>query len=117
MKNEELNKTVSIGEKIKTRRKILGFSQEELAYRMFTSKQMISAYEHDKVDIKVSVLHELANTLDVSVSWLLNGINDNDEADEDADLEEIKELYLKLPQNFRNVAKEQLRVLVVGIEK
>ena len=38
----------TIGGRIKKRRNDLGLSQEELAEKLFTSKQMISAYENNK---------------------------------------------------------------------
>ena len=64
----------TIGSRIRDRRKELGMSQEELAEKLYTSKQMISAYENDKTEIKVSVLRELVETLNTSTSYLVDGI-------------------------------------------
>lgn len=64
----------TIGSRIRDRRKELGMSQEELAEKLYTSKQMISAYENDKTEIKVSVLRELVVALNTSTSYLVDGI-------------------------------------------
>lgn len=63
----------TIGSRIRDKRKELGMSQEELAEKLYTSKQMISAYENDKTEIKVSVLKELAVALDTTTSFLVDG--------------------------------------------
>ena len=48
-------------------------SQEELADALCTKKCTISAYETDKIDIKSSILKELAAVLHCSASYLLEG--------------------------------------------
>ena len=48
--------TTTIGGRIKKRRNDLGLSQEDLAEKLFTSKQMISSYENNKTELKVNIL-------------------------------------------------------------
>lgn len=50
-----------------------GMSQEQLAEALCTKKCTISAYETDKIDIKSSILKELAAVLHCSASYLLEG--------------------------------------------
>lgn len=68
----------SIGLRIRKRRKELGITQEALAEQMLISKSTISAYENDKVDIKGSVIREIANILYTTPNYLL-GYNEYDE--------------------------------------
>ena len=58
-----------------------GMSQEQLAEALCTKKCTISAYETDKIDIKSSILKELAAVLHCSASYLLEG---NKETEVDA---------------------------------
>ena len=55
----------------------MGMTQEKLAETLITKKSTISAYENDKIDIKVSVLKDLAKVLCTNVSYLVDG-DEND---------------------------------------
>ena len=55
---------------IKTRRKELGLSQEELARRCGVSRQTINAIENDKYDPTLSLAFSLARELQCSVDGL-----------------------------------------------
>ncbi len=52
-------------------------TQEQLAEDMCIPKSTISAYENDKVDVKSSVIIELADLLETSPDYLL-GYGDDD---------------------------------------
>ena len=45
-------------------------SQNELAETLLTKKSIVSAYENDKTDIKISILKQMAKILDTSVFYL-----------------------------------------------
>lgn len=53
----------SIGDKIRILRKQRGLTQEELGERLFVNKATISMYENGAIDIKSSVIIELADVL------------------------------------------------------
>jgi transcriptional regulator with XRE-family HTH domain len=96
----------------KKRRKMLGFTQEELAELMCVTPVQISHYENDKNDkndIKVSVLRELARCLRVSTTYLLDGEIECFDKD-------VMQIAIVLQgiesEELRNVALEQLKVLV-----
>ena len=55
---------------IKTRRKELGLSQEELARRCGVTRQTINAIENDKYDPTLSLAFSLARELQCSVDGL-----------------------------------------------
>ena len=71
MEEKELLK--QMGNRINTRRRILGLTQEILAERMDVSTQMISNLETGKKAIRPENLVKLCNVLDVSADYLLTG--------------------------------------------
>ena len=68
----KMEKTIRM--RIKECRVKMGMTQEELAETLLTKKSTISAYENDKIDIKVSVLKDLVKVLCTNVSYLLMGM-------------------------------------------
>lgn len=61
----------TLGQGIKSQRKRLDMTQDELAEIMHIPKSTISAYENDKVDIKGSVIVELSKCLFTNPNYLL----------------------------------------------
>lgn len=101
----------TIGMRIKECRRKLGMTQEELAEMLCCNKSLISQYENDKVDIKGSVIVELAEILRTTTGYLLSG-------ERGCDLDDVEKEALELMTLLRNeklkrVALEQLRVLTV----
>lgn len=68
----------TLGARIKAQRIRCGMTQEELAEVMCIPKSTISAYEDDKVDIKSSVIVELAKYLETDANYLL-GMEDTED--------------------------------------
>lgn len=68
----DLNK---ISNFIKTKRKELGLTQEELAQKLFVTEKAISRWETGRGTPDISLLIPLAKILNVDVSELLNGEN------------------------------------------
>lgn len=100
----------TIGSRIRDRRKELGMSQEELAEKLYTSKQMISSYENDKTEIKVSVLRELVETLNTSTSYLVDGIV---EVRHTPQVEQLLGIFSRLDNDkIREIAIQQMKLLL-----
>ena len=98
----------TIGMRIKECRVKIGMTQEELAEELLTKKSTISAYENDKIDIKISILKQIAKVLNTSVFYLVG------EQDEDISIEVMQmAMVLQQIQNeeLRKVAIEQVKVL------
>ena len=98
----------TIGMRIRECRVKMGMTQDELAEALLTKKSTISAYENDKIDIKVSILKEIAKQLDTSVFYLVG------EQDEDISTEVMQmAMVLQQIQNkeLRQAAIEQVKVL------
>lgn len=64
---------MTMGMRIRECRVKMGMTQDELAAMMCTKKSTISAYELDKIDVKVGILHELAPMIGTTVSYLAGG--------------------------------------------
>ena len=57
--------SASLGGRIRELRQERGLTQEELGEKLFMRKSTISEYENDQIDIKCSVLREIAAALHV----------------------------------------------------
>lgn len=71
---------MELGQQLKAHRKELGISQDELAEKIFVSRQSISNWENNKTYPDIHTLLLLAETFDVSLDELIKG-----------DVEEMKE--------------------------
>ena len=98
----------TIGMRIKECRVKMGMTQDELAERLLTKKSTVSAYENDKIDIKISILKQVAKELDTTVFYLVG------EQDEDIS-NEVMQMAMVLQQiqsrKLRMAAIEQVKVL------
>jgi len=98
-----------IGGRIKKRRNDLGLSQENLAEKLFTSKQMISSYENNKTELKIQVVKELAIALGTTSSFLIDG---NEAVTYKEETVELVALFNSISkEEVRKIAIEQLRLL------
>ncbi len=98
----------SIGKRIKECRKNKGMTQELLAEAMLTDKSTISLYENDKIDIKSSVLIELARILGCTAGYLLEG-----ETKESMDAEFFSVLSKIKNPEVKAIALKQLEALIM----
>lgn len=100
-----MNKT--IGQRIKECRKAMGMTQEELEVVSCIPKSTLSAYECDKVDIKLGTIRELATILHTTAGYLIDG----DKPDFDEDIMQVVNMLKDMPENLRKAAVEQVKVL------
>lgn len=106
MKKTEVKSTM--GTRIREMRKAAGMSQEQLAELLCTKKATISAYENDRIDIKSSIVLEIAKALGCTGSYLLEG---KQESDVDA---RIIEILVKLKNDqVKEIALRQLQALAL----
>lgn len=66
-------KEETLGQRIRAQKIRLGMTQEELAGITFIPKPTISNYENDRIDIKSSVIAELADVLQTDPNYLILG--------------------------------------------
>ena len=98
----------TLGQKIREYRLKRGMTQEELAEKLLSKKSTISDYENDKIDIKISVLREIAKILGMPLFCFLCEQN----ADTD---DEIMQMAMALKQikskELRKAAIKQVMIL------
>ena len=106
MEKTEVKSTM--GTRIREMRKAAGMSQEQLAELLCTKKATISAYENNRIDIKSSIVLEIAKALGCTGSYLLEG---KQEGDVDA---RIIEILVKLKNDqVKEIALRQLQALAL----
>lgn len=66
-------KEETLGQRIRAQRIRMGMTQEELAEKTLIPKPTISSYGNDRVDIKSSVVAELAEVLGTYPNYLILG--------------------------------------------
>ena len=74
---------------------------------MYMDKRTISAYEHDKIDVKASVLKELSVELRTTAGYLIDG----EVRVLDADLMQLFILFKGMKPEVRKVAVGQIELL------
>ncbi len=83
-------------------------TQEELAETMCIPKSTISAYENDKVDVKSSVIMELAHILFTTPDYLLGY---DDSSAEDRLIKSVSSILSKIEdEKVRSLLFAQIRV-------
>lgn len=66
----------TIGSRITQKRKVLGYTQEELAEKVGVSAQAVSKWENDISCPDITLLPSLAKALEITLDELLTGQND-----------------------------------------
>ena len=113
-KKEKMNisiKEETLGQRIRAQRIRLGMTQEELAKATFIPKPTISNYENDRIDIKSSVIAELAKALETDPNYLILG----EKAPEVANgfMNEAEGLFSKITDpKVQEMLLKQIRALV-----
>ena len=111
-----------VGKRIRQRRWLLGVTQQQLAERVGIKFQQIQKYETGANRVSASRLWDIADALEVPVSFFFEGLpaRDGAEADDDGEAERLfddKEAldlvrsYYAIPENQRRRLFELARVL------
>ena len=74
----------TMGRRIRELRMLRGLTQEELAYLLYRKKNTISQYENDEVDMRASVLEQLAKVLYVRPGYSFGESDNGMEAEKGA---------------------------------
>lgn len=102
----------TIGMRIKECRVKMGMTQEELAEALVTKKSTVSAYENDKIDIKISILKQIAGILGTTVGYLSEGVDPGMGLEISRDALQLLMLYQSIQnKELRKACVEQVRAL------
>lgn len=77
------------GEKIKAKRKELHLSQEDLANKLFVTRQAISKWENDKASPTMTNLRELSDIFGVDMAYFIGQV---EKTETDTKINETKEI-------------------------
>ena len=103
----------TMGGRIKEQRIKAGMTQEQLAEMMCTTKAAISQYENNKVDIKGSVIVEIAGILDTTAGYLLNNeVSVGDVATELVQLQEGNDYLNNISTMLAECGEDEIERLV-----
>lgn len=99
---------MTVGMRIRECRLALGMTQEEMADVLQMKKVTLSAYENDRIDIKVSILKEMAVGLGTTVAYLIDG----EESEFSLEVMQAARLLQGIEnEQLRKAALEQVKVL------
>lgn len=100
---------IHVGKRIRYRRSITGITQQNLADRVGIKFQQIQKYETGTNRVSASRLWDIANALDVPVSFFFEGYSDDDQTAQsaypadpnDREAMELLRYYYAIPENQR----------------
>ena len=93
---------------VKNLRREIGFTQTELAEKIFVNKSMISAYEKGKRMPSLDVLIQLSSIFNVSIDYLLGIQRENTDDKETAiDISGLNNKQRKIIKELIDVFREQ----------
>lgn len=107
---------VHVGERLRERRSLMGYTQESLASQLKLSHQQVQKYETGANRISAGRLYELASTLGVGVSYFFEGF------DEDSPVVEPKHggtnrSAIEIAQNFSEIKDPTVKSTLSSLVK
>lgn len=117
---------ITLGQRIKQRRKQIGLSQSDLSKAAGVSDSSVSLWESDNTAPRGANLHKLATALQCSPTWILFGDedkspgapkSDNSISQLSADEIELLDLYRALPESDQIAQREEMRARVENFNK
>lgn len=100
----------TVGGRIKAKRIECGLTQAEAAEKLFIAPALYSHYENNRVDLKASVVMDIARLYGTSAGYLLDGV-ENDISEEEKELIQI--FHSLKDDSFRKIAMEQMKLLLM----
>ena len=106
---------MSVGQRVRARRLMMGRSREWLAEVVGVAPQQIWKYENGISSIRASRIVQIAKALNVTVSFLFEGV-ERKSASSLASLDLLSDpLSVKLLLNFNNIDDNELRMAVLQL--
>ena len=101
----------TLADRLRRARKQKGWSQEFLAQRADTSQAVIQKIENGK-SLRPRNIEHIAGALDVRPAWLMFGVNEVEDLDEEA--VQVARAWTRLKEPERSAMKETIRRLADG---
>ena len=104
---------LAIGARLRTRRRQLGLSQSDLSERLGVSFQQVQKYERGANRIAASTLLAAAQTLNVSIGWLVGEDISDREDDDDVFRALSKPGALEILEAFNRISDPRARAALL----
>ena len=101
----------SLGGRLRRRRKELGWTQMFLAEQVGTSQAVIQKIENGK-SLRPRILEQIADSLDVKPAWLMFGVEEVGELNEEAI--ELARAWARLSEPHRSAMKDAILKIGTG---
>ena len=108
---------VLIGRRLRSRREILGLTQQKLAILCNISSQQIQKYETGQSGIRASRLVQLANILDIPVEYFFEGIVDQSSIPQDHFALLTDPKFAELAGLFLDIPSDDLKRAVITLAR
>jgi len=115
MQKKKIKTSKEIGDKIKTRRRKLGISQEELAEILGVTYQQVQRYENGTNKLNVENIQMVANAINVPVSYFFEGEKPSMVAEKSAPYLPSEEI--KLLRYFRKIKSSASKNTVIQVAR
>ena len=86
----------TIGMRIQQARKQKGFTQSELADKLYVSAQAVSKWENDQASPDITMLSSLSEILGVTIDYLINGKKESETVLKVEEKKNIEDMILKV---------------------
>ncbi|MEO0815975.1 MAG: helix-turn-helix transcriptional regulator [Pseudomonadota bacterium] len=105
-----------VGDRIRRRRILLGFTQDQLGEALGISYQQIQKYETGANRVSAGRLFQIAERLQTHVGWFFEGIGDQNRSDdsEDDDMSSPRHV-IELVRGFSKITEDRLRMAVLSL--
>jgi transcriptional regulator with XRE-family HTH domain len=107
-----------VGDRIRRRRTLLGFTQEQLAGALDISYQQIQKYETGANRVSAGRLYQIAQRLEAPISYFFEGLGLDFEGEQDVSVGSgSNRATIELVRNFNQIADGSVRNAVAGLVK
>ena len=97
--------TESLGERLRARRREVGYTQEQLAERADTTQAVIQKIENGK-SLRPRKIDRIAGALGVKAAWLMFGNDRFDELGQEA--QQIASVWARMAEPARSALREEI---------
>ncbi|HEC16685.1 MAG TPA: XRE family transcriptional regulator [Sedimenticola sp.] len=98
---------LSLGERLRCRRREKGWTQDQLAAHAGTNQAVIQKIENGR-SLRPRKINEIASALEVSPSWLMFGEEPNSMSSLDTEARTVAETWARLPEPFRSRIRAEI---------
>lgn len=106
-----------VGERIRERRTMLGFTQEQLAALLDISYQQVQKYETGANRVSAGRLYDIASHLGVDVGFFFDGLADHESRHGPMPHGGRNRMTIELVRNFSDISSPDVRNALAGLVK